>query len=90
MSTRQETKIPEAANKLAGYLNNKRGTLYGIIAVLATLLGATVIALFSYSTVGYKKAIANDVRIAVVETRQEAMMNKLNEISKDIKIMLKK
>jgi len=59
-----------------------------VVATLCVAFVAFCIAIGSYSTYAYRTSMENRERIAVLESTQRIMLQKLNEISLDVKTLL--
>ena len=68
---------------------NTSRAMWTLVGVLTVGLIAIATALFSYSTSAYQGMVQNRERISVIEARQDMMMDKLDEISSDVKTLLK-
>ena len=72
---------------MASEKNGNRAA-WAIVGILAVGLIAITTALFSYSTSAYQGMVQNRERISVIETRQDMMMKKVDEIAADVKILI--
>lgn len=69
--------------------NHSKTFLYVLLGILASALITALIALSSFSAVAYKNSMENKERIAVIESTQEIILDKINEIAQDVKQLLR-
>jgi len=67
---------------------NSNRALWAIVGILTVGLIAITTALFSYATSAYQGMVRTRERVSVIEARQSMMMEKLDEISADVKTLL--
>lgn len=67
---------------------NTSRAVWALVGILTVGLIAIATALFSYATSAHQGMVQNRERISVIEARQGMMMDKLDEISSDVKRLL--